>query len=403
MLLAGGTTVNGVGDWLLELALPLYVFIETGSGLATAAVYLLNLAVGVLLGPLGGSLVDRWKLRATLIGTNLLQIVALAPLLLVTPDRIWPVYVVAVLQGLIANVNDPASFALLPRLVADEQLVTANSALSAGGSIARLVGSALGGIAIATGGMPAVVAVDAATFAVGALTAWLLSSAADRALTSDDPSAEPDSSVRAGLRELRSRPNVVALVGIQSLAMFGFGAFPILFIVFVTEYLDGGGAEVGVIRASSAFGGLVAAAVIGRFAARHHPAWVMVAGYLSFAVVAFLFVNAPPVTTALWVYLVLFAISGFPNVAAQVGSSSTAQVLCPPEVLGRLGGLMTAASALGMGAGSITAGLLLGTFTARELFNGQVVVLVLCGVIGYMFVLRPIRRSEPATGAQPDS
>jgi MFS family permease len=119
----------------------------------------------------------------------------------------------------------------------------------------------------------------------------------------------------------------------------------------------------------------------------------MVSGYFSFALVAFLFVNAPPVTTALWVNLVLFAISGFPNVAAQVGSSSTAQLLCPPEVLGRLGGLMSAASALGFGVGSVTAGLLLGTFTARTLFNGQVIVLVLYGLIGFVFVMRPLRRS----------
>ncbi len=396
VLLVGGTTVNGVGDWLLELALPLYVFIETGSGIATAAVYIINLVVGVVVGPLGGSLVDRWRLRATLVGTNLLQLLALGPLLLVSSDRIWPVYVVAVLQGLISTVNDPAGFAVLPRLVADEQLVAANSALSAGGSIARLLGAAAGGVAIAVGGMPVVVAADASTFVVGAVAAWLLSPAADRGRSPDGASTPADSSVRAGLREVRSRPSVVALIGIRSLAMFGFGAFPILFIVFITEYLDGGGTEVGVIRASSAFGGLVAAAVIGRFASRHHPARVMVGGYLSFALVAFLFVNAPPITTALWVYLVLFALSGLPNVASQVGSNSTAQLLCPPEVLGRLGGLMSAAGALGMGAGSLAAGLLLETFTARVLFNGQVVALVLCGLIGYWFVTRPLDRAPSA-------
>lgn len=120
-----------------------------------------------------------------------------------------------------------------------------------------------------------------------------------------------------------------------------------------------------------------------------------------FGVVAFLFVNAPSVTTALWVYLVLFAMSGFPNVAAQVGTRSTAQLLCPPDVLGRLGGLMSAASAPGMGVGSLAAGLLLATFTARTLFNGQVAVLVLCGLIAVLFVVRPLHRSEGRSAGKP--
>ncbi|MFV1991286.1 MAG: MFS transporter, partial [Acidimicrobiales bacterium] len=132
--------INSIGCWLLELALPLYIFYETRSGLATAAVYLARLAIGLVFGPLGGSLTDRWNLRVTLVATNLLQVAALSPLLLVDSERTWPVYVVVVLQGLISRVNNPARFALLPRLVRDEQLLRANSAMSAGGSIARLVG-----------------------------------------------------------------------------------------------------------------------------------------------------------------------------------------------------------------------------------------------------------------------
>ena len=95
----------------------------------------------------------------------------------------------------------------------------------------------------------------------------------------------------------------------------------------------------------------------------------------------------------------LFALSGFPNVSAQVGSTSTAQMLCPPDVLGRLGGLMSATGAVGFGGGSLLAGVLLESFTARTLFNGQVVCLVLCGVIGAVFVVRPIRRDQTATAA----
>ena len=391
-LLVGGTTVNGIGDWLLELALPLFVFLETDSGIATAAVYIARLSIGVLFGPFGGSLADRWPLRTTLVSTNLFQVGALIPLLFVTSGRLWPVFVVVVLQGLISSVNDPAGFALMPRLVGGGQLVQANSAMSSGGSISRLFGAAAGGIAVAAGGIVAVAIADALTFVLAALAAWLMSPAADQRPAGDDSTSD-DLSVRAGFREVRSRPLIGAVMSIQGLAMFGFGLFPVLFIAFVTDYLDGGGTEVGVIRASAAFGGLVAAGLIGGLAARIRPAVLMSAGYLLFAVVAFLFVNAPPVTTAIWVYLTLFALSGIPNVASQVGTTSTLQDLAPPDVLGRIGGLASAVSAMGIGVGSLAAGMLLGVFTARTLFNVQVSVLLLCGLIGVVFVVRPMRRS----------
>ena len=66
-LLVGGVTVNEIGDWLLELALPLYVLLETGSGPLTAAVYLVRLAVGTVCGPLGGRLARR---NGILVGGN---------------------------------------------------------------------------------------------------------------------------------------------------------------------------------------------------------------------------------------------------------------------------------------------------------------------------------------------
>ena len=389
-LLFSGTTVNSIGDWLLELALPVYVFIETGSGLSTAGVYLVGLIVRALFGPLGGSLADRLPIRYTLSITNILQALALTPLLFASPQRLWPVYVVVLIQGAISSVNDPASFAVLPRIVDEDDLLQANSAMTAGGSVARLIGAAVGGVAVATGGLVLVVVLDAMTFLVGAVTAWLMSSAVDRAGHPNGTSSTVgDASIGAGLREVRARPAVAAVVWIQTLAMFVFGGFPILFIAFVTDYLDGGGTEVGLIRASSAFGGILAAAVLGGIAKRFSSAVIMTAGYLLFGVVSFAFINAPSITTVLWVYLILFSLTGFPNVASQVGATSTAQTLCPPEVMGRLGGLMTATSAVGMGVGVVAAGVLIETFTSRFLLNGQAAIFLICGLAAAIFVARP--------------
>ena len=152
------------GDWLVAVALPAFVYVETGSGRATATIVVTELVIGIVFGPYGGSLADRWDLRRTIIATNIAQAVAMLPLLAVTRDSIWPAFVVAAIQGLLVQINNPASFAIVPRIVPADQLVTANSANNAAGSIARLIGSPLGGIAVALGGLGTVVAIDAITF-----------------------------------------------------------------------------------------------------------------------------------------------------------------------------------------------------------------------------------------------
>jgi MFS family permease len=372
------------------------VYLETGSGIATAAVYIVDLIIGVALGAYGGSLADRWPLRRTLVGTNLVQAAALLPLLAVTSGRIWPIYVVAAIQGVVRQVNDPASFAMLPRLVPSDQLVAANAVSSSGWSIARLVGSPLGGIAVAAGGINTVLVADAATFLLAGAAVAMVSGAANRAAGSSDDAHEDelvDTSVRAGIRQVRTMPAVAALIAVQTLARVAFSAFPVLFIAFVADYLDGGGREMGLIRGSSAFGGIIAGLIIARVARRYHPAAVMVVGYASFGVIGLGFVNAPSLTTTFWVYLLLFGLTGFPNVTASTGMASTAQVLCPPRLLGRLSGLSSAAGAVGAGIGSVGAGLLLGAFSARTLFNAQVACIAGCAVIGYLFVWRPVREA----------
>ena len=386
-----GGSVNDVGDWMLEIAVPVYVYTKTGSGAATALVYIIDLVVGVVLGPYGGGLADRWNLRSTLIVTNLLQMAALLPLLTVTSDRIWPAFAVAAVQAGIAQVNNPAAFALYPRVVPNEQLVTANAYASTGGSLARLVGSPLGGIIVATGGLTAVVIADAVTFAVGAAGAFLIdrAAAAPLAAHADDP-AERDGSIRAGIEAIRSRPAVVALLAVEGVSRVGFAAFPVIFIVFVTDQLHGDGTEIGLIRGMAAFGGIVASLLIAQRASRYPPVRLMVFGYALFFAIGLTFVNAPPLTDAIGVYLILFALTGFPNVTSQVGQRSSMQTLCPPHVLGRLSGLSGAIGALGAGLGAGAAALLIDHVHVRVLFNAQTACFGLCAVIGYVFVLRRV-------------
>ena len=81
----------------------------------------------------------------------------------------------------------------------------------------------------------------------------------------------------------------------------------------------------------AAFGGIAASVLIGRLAKDIDPIKLMIAGYTGLGIVAFVFVNITAITTALWVFLLLFSLSGLPNITSQVGAATTASDSAHPR------------------------------------------------------------------------
>ena len=75
--------ISDAGDWMLLVALPIFVYELTGSALGTSAAFLAELAPSALLSPLGGWLADRTDRRQLMLAVTAAQAVALLPLLLV--------------------------------------------------------------------------------------------------------------------------------------------------------------------------------------------------------------------------------------------------------------------------------------------------------------------------------
>jgi MFS family permease len=395
-LVWGGGFVNDMGDWLLLVALPVYVFIQSGSGSATAILFVVELAAALVLGPVGGSLVDRWDLRRTLIVTNVAQAVTLAPLLAVTGDRIWPAYLVVGAQAMLTQINNPASVALLPRVVAPDQLTVANAANSTSASLARLVGSPLGGVAVGLGGIEAVVVIDGLSFVAVAIAMALVR--ADTApITTDAITGEVvTTGVRAGLRAVREHRSLRPLLLIDAVGQIAQGFFLVLFVVFVVRRLDGGGVDVGVIRGSMAVGAIISAALIGKFANRFGPITLLTAGYFGMGAVSLLFWNAPTVTLTLWVYIVVFGLSGIPGAALGIGMFTAVQRFSPAGMLGRVVGVAGALDAVARAAGSLIAGVLVSRVDLVVLLDVQSAIYVVCGILAFLF----IRDGREANGAR---
>jgi MFS family permease len=168
-LLWAGGLISETGDWFLLVGLPVWVLQVTGSSLVTATVFLVGLLPGLVVGPLAGVLVDRWDRRRTLVAVSLAQAAFLLPLLAVDGrDRLWVVYLVMAAEATLAQLNDPARNALVPTLVARDDLVGANALIGLTTNLARLIGSPLGGLLVELAGLPGLVIGDAVSFLLGA-------------------------------------------------------------------------------------------------------------------------------------------------------------------------------------------------------------------------------------------
>ena len=177
-LLWAGQAVSQLGDYLPYVSLPLFVKYLTDGTLEVALAYALDASPAVLVGFLGGALIDRWRLRSVMLVTDVLRAAAFGYLAWIAAmgpaegsgEGLVAVLAVAFVAGTLAAFFNGALFAAVPRLIARDQLATANSKLAASLNLATILGPALAGLLISNIGFWPTFALNAATFLVSAVT-----------------------------------------------------------------------------------------------------------------------------------------------------------------------------------------------------------------------------------------
>jgi MFS family permease len=398
--------VSDLGDWMLLIGLPVFVFQLTGSALTTATVFVVETVPALFVGQVAGVLVDRLDRRRILIVGSLLQAALLLPLLAVTSaDRLWIVYLVAAGQSVLARLCGPATLALVPSLVAPGQLGAANALSAVSQNVARLVGSPLGGLAVGLAGLSGIVVADALTFVVAAgLVAGIRFSAPTPAASV----AGPDSPVRRGLvaewidglRTIGATPRLRNTILIGATSQVAQGMFMVLFVVFVLQQLAADAGSVGLIRGVQAIGGVIGGLVIGGLAARAGSRAMVGWGFIAFGVISLVTWNLPVVTTAVPVYVALFVLVGIPGVATMTGLQTLVQSLTPPTHLGRVFATFEAGAGALQAVGVLVAGALADRTGVLPILDVQASIYIACGCVA-LVALREGRRRLPAYAGRP--
>jgi MFS family permease len=245
-LLFGGQVLSLVGDRVMLVALP-FAVLEAGGGTeAVGLVVAAQLVPFLVFAVIGGVLSDRGDRRRVLITSDLARLVVqgTAGALLVA-GRATPLSlgVLAALYGTAEAFFQPAFTGLLPQTVSHPgQLQPANALRGLSFSVSSIAGPALAGVLVAGLGAGAAMLFDAGSFAVSvACLVALRPVVAEEAVEEAPPPFRE--AVRAGWKEVRSRPWVVA--GLGAMCAYSGIVLPAVFVlgpVTIADRLGGPGA-----------------------------------------------------------------------------------------------------------------------------------------------------------------
>jgi predicted MFS family arabinose efflux permease len=341
-----GNLISLFGDRVHQIALAFLVLGITGSPIAVAATFVAATLPNLILGPLAGTLVDRWNQKDVLIVSDVLRAAAV---LLVPVAALINVFLVFPLVFAVTTVSvffRPAKDAVLPRLVAEDQLTAANSVRWLGETLADIVGYPLAGLFATFLGpaLPLAFWFDAATYLASAV---LVAAIAIPPAPRSEASAAGEgvmAELRAGWRFLRGQQVLLAntLQGVTGQVALGV-VLVITPIYAATVIATHGGPDgttaYALLETAIGVGNLVAGFVIGLIGARLAKGRMVIAGFVldGLCLAGLGLVGGLPAALALMVG------SGVGNMVYVIPSQTLFQQLTPPDMMGRVLGFRFAA------------------------------------------------------------
>lgn len=164
-----GFTFSSIGDSLTRVALTWFVFEQTRSARALGFLTIAYTAPILIGGFFAGPLLDRFSARRVMFADNLIRGLAFALLPILSALhmlQVWHVYLFAALYGLLMMISLAGGPTLIPALVNESQLDTANAMETLSYTLSGVIGPPLAGLLIIVMGSMNVVIFDAISYLV---------------------------------------------------------------------------------------------------------------------------------------------------------------------------------------------------------------------------------------------
>jgi MFS family permease len=352
-------TANDLGDQIGLIAASILVLNETGSPLATAALFIAARSVPALLAPALAAGLERRSVRVVLpfiYGLEALAFTALA----VLAHHFWlpGVIAIALIDGVLALAGRGITRSTLALILRPAGLLReGNNVINVCFSASNMIGPVIGGLVVAAGGPAWGLGIDAALFALMALV---------MALPARWPNAstgEPGSwsdRLRAGLTYARATPGVGPLIGAEAISLIPLCVVVPVLVVYAKETLDAGDAGYGILQGSWGAGILVGSILL-LYAGRSSLRAIIGVGLVAIGI-SYIGIGVAPV---LVLACVASVVGGIGNGVETASVTTAIQALVPDEFMGRVSTLTESVAAGAMGIGFALGGVVTKVFDPR--------------------------------------
>ncbi|WP_412543847.1 MFS transporter [Longispora sp. K20-0274] len=391
-----GQALSALGSRISDICLPLLLLHLTGSAVAAGGLATVRLVVLNVARLPAGVLADRWRRRTVMIRVDLVKAVLWAgpAVMLATGARaVWPLLLIAGLDGLVSSVYNPSLGGALRALVGSDQLTRAVSLNETRTYAAGLLGPAIGGALFALWPWAPFV-LDVATFVACAVLV--------AGIGGDLGGGAPRSAggmladIGTGLRFVAGQPFLRVVTVWSSVLNFAtagafFGLVPMLRAHGTTPTL------IGVLAGTVSVGALVGAALAPRLVTDRPYTAVLTSGVGAVAVTTFVAVAPYPVPTA--VGLALLSAMGPVLVIALTAHTYR---LVPDDLMGRAQSSMTLIGSVLYPFAFVTMGWLLQRFGPQAGYGTMAACLGLCAALCTVGPVRAqLTAPAPAHAGQP--
>jgi MFS family permease len=388
--------VSNLGGWMQDTAGTWLMTVLTPSPLLIALMQTAASLPVLLLGLLAGATADIFDRRRLLIFWQAWMLAAVAFLSVLTFFDIispWILLILTFLLNIGAAMNSPAWQAIVPEVIPRPQLPDAISLNSAGFNLARALGPALGGLAIAlfaraTTGAASVFLLNSLSFVgvILVLYRWQRNPPFKSAL----PSERIRGSMRSGIRYIRYAPMLqAAFVRTLMFTLFVSAVWALLAVVARND-LRQGAMGYGILNGSMGFGAVIGATLLPRVR-RKLSADVIIASATCVFVATLLVLALVKVPLIIITFLIA---GGFAWTSAMSTLNLAVQVSVPTWVQARALGAYQMIFSAGMALGGVIWG-----FIAEHVSTSKS---LLCAAAGLAATLPLSLRFHVLRGVQPD-
>jgi MFS family permease len=320
-----------------------------------------------VLGPLSGVFVDRWPLKRTLVGSDLIR--AGLVLLLFVATSMWQIYAVMCALSCVSSFFGPAQSVTIRSHVPTHGLMSANALMQMAMLGARVVGPAAAGALVAGFGPRVCYAVDFVSFLVSAA---LIGSVGILRPQAAVPSGDSTNSkvhailhdMSVGMRFIFHHAAISFVVTAMAAGMFVMGCFGPLIAIYVREWLHAQAGIFGIVSAMVGVGMLFGMPVVRRLSGRVANSTLVLAGLAGIGFGALLLGALPWVGASMLACFIL----GFTFAGLIVPAQTLMQQETPAALMGRISSTTMSVVFLAQLVGLVLSGVLAQAFGVRAVF-----------------------------------